>query len=314
MREFEVIDRIRALLPSAPEGVILPIGDDCAVIEVGGERWVAAADMLVAGRHFREEWSSPGDVGFKAVAVNVSDVAAMGARPRFVLTSGGAPGSEVALGCFAGVAEACREFGVYPIGGDTTGSERLVVDVAILGSLEGRDFVARSGAGAGDVIAVSGELGAAAAGLLALERGVEGYERLKARHRRPEPRVEAGVAAAEVGMGAMIDLSDGLASDVRHVCERSGVGCRIDLGLLPVSPDVRELALKLGEDPERLAATGGEDFELLFCGPEAAVEKLGRVVGTPVTVIGEVLSEAKGVGFLKEGRAVPDLSGWDHFS
>ncbi|MGI8651121.1 MAG: thiamine-phosphate kinase [Rubrobacter sp.] len=313
MNEFDVIDRIRAMLPRAPEGVILPINDDCAVFEVGGERWVAAADMLVSSHHFRDEWSTPEDVGYKAVATNISDVAAMGARPRFVLTSGGAPEPEIALRCFEGVAEACREFGVYPLGGDTTKSETLVVNVAILGSLDCGRFVARSGAKPGDLIAVSGELGAAAAGLLALEQGLEGYERLKNRHLRPEPRVEVGLEAARLGATAMIDISDGLTSDVRHIAHQSGVGCRIDLKLLPVAKDVRELANLLEEDPQRLAATGGDDYELLICASSNVIEQLRRFAGVPITIIGEVVEESEGITFSDNGEEVSELSGWDHF-
>ena len=309
MNEFDVIGRLSGLLPPAPPEVLVPIGDDCAVLRLGGCTWAAASDMLVSGRHFKE-WADPADVGYKAVAVNVSDVAAMGGAPRFVLVSGAAPDPETALGVFEGVAEACGEFGVYPLGGDTTGADALTVDVAILGEIEASS-VLRSGARPGDLLAVTGELGASAAGLLALEEGREGFERLKARHLRPRPRVEAGRAAARLGARAMIDLSDGLASDVRHVCERSGVGCRVDLDLLPVSDDTRELAASLGRDPGVLAATGGEDYELLVSAPEQVLRTLSETVEVPVTVVGEVTRSD--MDFRRGEDVVEDLSGWDHF-
>ena len=311
MNEFDVIRKLAGLLPPAPEDVVVPIGDDCAVLKMGGEAWAAASDMLVAGQHFKG-WAAPEDVGYKAVAVNVSDVAAMGGTPRFVLVSGAAPDPEVALGVFGGVAEACRELGVYPIGGDTTRAEALTVDVAILGELE-TGPVLRSGARPGDLLAVTGELGASAAGLLALEEAREGFGRLKRRHLRPRPRVGAGRAAARLGVGAMIDLSDGLASDVRHVCESSGVGCRVDLDALPISNDTRELASSLGKDAGALAATGGEDYELLVSAPERVLGVLAETAGVPVTVVGEVVA-GSGISFRSGGRTVEDLAGWDHFA
>ena len=154
----------------------MPLGDDCAVLEIGDSTWAAASDMLVSGHHFKD-WATPEDVGYKAVAVNASDVAAMGGIPRFVLASGGAPDPETALRCSQGVLEACERFGIYPLGGDTTRADALTVDVAILGELATRP-VLRSGASPGDLLAVTGELGASAAGLLALERGMNGPERL----------------------------------------------------------------------------------------------------------------------------------------
>ena len=247
MNEFEAIGRISALLPPTPPEVLVPVGDDCAIFRTGGKTWAAASDMLVSGRHFKD-YATPEDVGRKAVAVNVSDVAAMGGTPRFVLVSGATPDPETGLRLFRGVLEACEAFGVYPLGGDTTGAEALTVDVAILGELDDPP-VLRSGAKQGHLLAVTGELGASAAGFLALDGEVSGFERLKRRHLRPEPRVGVGRAAARVGVGAMIDLSDGLASDARHLCEKSGVGCRIDLDLLPVSDDTRELALSLDRAP-----------------------------------------------------------------
>lgn len=293
----------------------MPIGDDCAVVRLGGDKdWVAAADMLVEGRHFEASWASPGDVGFKAVAVNVSDVAAMGGTPRFVLASGGGTDPETTLGCMEGIFEACEEFGAYPLGGDTTSSPALTVNVTILGELSGPP-VLRSGARSGDLLAVTGELGASAAGLLALMNGdvpERRVGRLVRKHLRPEPRVLAGRTAARLGASAMIDLSDGLASDVRHVSERSGVGCSVDLGLLPIADDVREYVSAMGRDPEVLAATGGEDYELLISAPEGVMQALAAESDVPVTVVGEVVP-GDGVVFLRGGKTVGNLSGWDHF-
>ena len=309
MNEFDLIRRISGRLPAPPPEVVVPIGDDCAVLRFGDSLWVAAADMLVSGRHFKE-WASPEDVGYKAVAANVSDVAAMGGVPRFVLVSGGADDAETTLRCMDGVLEACEEFGAYPLGGDTTGAAELTVDVSILGQLA-HEPVLRSGACPGDLLAVTGELGASVAGLLALESGDTVPERLVCKHLRPEPRVTAGRAAARLGVHAMIDLSDGLASDVRHVCERSGVGCRIDLDLLPIAGDAREYLLSVGQNPAIFAATGGEDYELLVAAPEEVIESLAAESEVPVTVIGEVTRED--VVFERDGEPVEGLSGWDHF-
>ena len=310
MREFDLIRRISGDLPEAPPEVLVPIGDDCAVLRLGTRTWVAAADMLVFGHHFKG-WAEPEDVGYKAVAVNVSDVAAMGGIPRFVLASGGADDPRTTLRCMEGVLAACEAFGVYPIGGDTTRADALTIDVAILGEIEGAP-VLRSGARAGDLLAVTGELGASAAGFLALEARITTAERLVRRHLRPEPRVEAGRAAARTGARAMIDLSDGLASDVRHVCEKSGTGCRVDLGLLPVAPDTREFLLSAGRDPELLAATGGEDYELLISAPGSVMDALAREVEVSITVVGEVTDG--GVLFERGGEPVEGVSGWDHFA
>jgi len=310
LNEFDVIRRISALLPPAPPEVLVPLGDDCAVLEIGDSTWVAASDLLVSGHHFKD-WATPEDVGYKAVAVNASDVAAMGGTPRFVLASGGAPDPETALRCSQGVIEACESFGVYPLGGDTTSADALTVDVAILGELSTKP-VLRSGASPGDLLTVTGELGASAAGLLALERGMSGPERLIRRCLRPEPRLGAGRVAARLGATAMIDLSDGLASDVRHLCDRSGVGCVVDLDLLPVKDDTRELAESLERDPAILAATGGEDFELLICAPDPVLGALANSLEVSLTIIGEITQSD--VVFERGDEQVEGLSGWNHFT
>src|SRR5215210_3248317 len=310
LNEFDVIRRVSALLPPAPPEVLVPLGDDCAVLEIGDSTWVAASDMLVSGHHFKD-WATPEDVGYKAVAVNASDVAAMGGTPRFVLASGGAPDPETALRCSQGVIEACESVGVYPLGGDTTSADALTVDVAILGELAAQP-VLRSGASPGDLLAVTGELGASAAGLLALERSMTGPERLIRRCLRPEPRLGAGHVAVRLGATALIDLSDGLASDVRHLCDRSGVGCMVDLDLLPVRDDTRELARSLERDPEILAATGGEDYELLICAPGPVLDALANSVEVPLTLIGEITQSD--VVFERGDEQVEGLSGWNHFA
>ena len=226
-------------------------------------------------------------------------------------STGGAADPETTLRCMEGVLQACEEFGIYPLGGDTTRADNLTVDVAILGELAA-PAVLRSGARPGDLLAVTGELGASAAGLLALESGGSGPVRLVRKHLRPEPRVTAGRVAASLEISAMIDLSDGLASDVRRICEQSGVGCRVDLGCLPIARDTREFAESLGRDPETLAATGGEDYELLMAAREPVLAALAGSVEVPVTVIGEVTDGR--VIFERGGGPVEGLSGWDHFS
>jgi thiamine-monophosphate kinase len=227
------------------------------------------------------------------------------------MSSGGAPDPETALRCSQGILEACERFGVYLLGGDTTRADALTVDVAILGELATQP-VLRSGASPGDLLAVTGELGASAAGLLALERGMNGPERLIRRCLRPEPRLGAGRVAARLGATAMIDLSDGLASDVRHLCDRSVVGCIVDLDLLPVKDDTRELAESLERDPEILAATGGEDYELLICAPGPVLDALANSVEVPITLIGEI--DQTDVAFERGDEQVEGLSGWNHFT
>jgi thiamine-monophosphate kinase len=185
------------------------------------------------------------------------------------------------------------------------------VDVAILGELSTKP-VLRSGASPGDLLTVTGELGASAAGLLALERGMSGPERLIRRCLRPEPRLGAGRVAARLGATAMIDLSDGLASDVRHLCDRSGVGCVVDLDLLPVKDDTRKLTESLERDPEILAATGGEDYELLICAPGPVLDAMAKNVEVPLTLIGEITQSD--VVFERGDEQVEGLSGWNHFT
>jgi thiamine-monophosphate kinase len=230
--EFAAIDRIRSLFPDPPPGQVW-IGDDAAVLEGG---LLVAADAIVAGVHFKYE-ADPVDVGWRAVAVNVSDIAAMGGRPTALLVTVAAPSHVDLDGLYRGIAAAAQKYSCPVVGGDLTNSETLVVSVTVLGTTDGRHAVLRAGAAPGDIVYVTGPLGGAAA---------SGY------HLRPEPRVAEGIESAIKGATSMIDVSDGLAADLGHVLDASRVGVVIDT--VPVAD---------GATDEH-AWTGGEDYELLF--------------------------------------------------
>ena len=245
-------------------------GDDAAVVEVFTGRVVITTDLIVEDVDFRLDTFGPADIGWKAAAINISDVAAMGATPLYALaTISLHPDTSVELfeGIADGLFEATETYGVYVIGGDISAASELSVGVTMTG-IPGERSVTRSGARPGDAICVTGELGGAAGGLIALDRQIDAPELIE-RQRRPRARVEEGRYAANAGATAMIDLSDGLAMDLGHVMQASGVGCEIDLDSVPVD---RHLGSLDGNALE-LAVIGGEDFELLFTIPDAtAVE------------------------------------------
>lgn len=314
MGEFGLIERVRRWL--GPGSVPLGIGDDAAVLDVGGGVSLAACvDTLVEGDHFRLDWSSPSDVGFKAVAVNVSDLAATGSEPRWLLVSLGTPPSieEDALrGLYGGLAEGCGAFGAELVGGDTVRSSELVVTVCALGSLDGAPLT-RSGARPGDVLAVTGPLGRAAAGVnLLLSQNPRGLDPDAAlacmdAHRRPRPRLREGLALRRAGARACIDLSDGLLSDVERLCEASGVGVELDADRIPIADEVRSVASSRGWDAERIALAGGEDFELLVVVPEGF-----EAPGVELMPVGRVVDEGRWMLRAGTREPVPE-GGWDHF-
>ncbi len=272
------------------------IGDDAAVlVPTPGRRLVITTDVLVEGHHFTAALSDPADWGWKAVAVNCSDVAAMGALPRWLVLALTVPqGTPVGRleQVYAGIGEACRAFAVDLVGGDTSRGSALSLAVTAVGEAE--RVVTRAGARPGDRLAVSGPLGAAAAGLALLQRDGEaaadllaGFPTLAAAHRRPCPDLGAGPRLATGGVTAMIDVSDGLAGDSLHLAEASGTGLEIDERLVPLAPGVRETAALLDRDPVELALGGGEEFVLAVALPaevDAATLDLvvcGSFTGTP---------------------------------
>jgi thiamine-monophosphate kinase len=300
-------------------------GDDAAVIGIDG-RTLFTTDVLVEGVDFELAWASGVDVGWKAIAVNASDIAAMGGRPTHAVVSLALPaGTPVSVtdAIGEGLVEAKERWDIAVVGGDFSRASEISVTVAMLGRCGAR-VVLRSGAEVGDVLCVTGALGGAAAGLRLLRRGLAGpgptegrhvspelaetCVRLAGRQLRPRARTEEGEALAAVGVHAMIDVSDGLLADAGHLVDSGGVAWSAT-GEVPVDPDAIAVASLIAADPAELARTGGEDFELLFaCEPatvDAGREALRRL-GTAVTVVGEVRERRE------DDDTVEDVQGWDH--
>jgi thiamine-monophosphate kinase len=322
MGEFELLDRIRARLPQPGPRVLLGSGDDAAVTVPGGAT-ATSVDALVDGVHFRREWSSPTQIGAKALAVALSDLAAMGAEPGEAYVALGIPADLDENGCLElldGIARVAEETGTTLAGGDVTRAPVLSLAMTVVGHAKrADDLMTRSGARPGDALVVTGELGGAAAGLLLLE-GSEGArssfqphsdtndDRTRSLLRRqlePRPRLDAGRELNALGATAMIDLSDGLGGDATHLARASGVGLRIDATALPLADGVADLTL---------AVSGGEDYELLAALPEerladavAAMEGHGGLTRIGTVVAGEGVEIRLPGGELLEPRGYDQL-------
>ncbi len=313
--EFGLIDRIAALVtggttPQAGQ-VTLGIGDDAALLEISPDRsLVSTIDTLVEEVHFRRDWTGPEDLGWKALAVNVSDVAAMGAEPLAAFLSLALPGEievEWVEAFTHGMADCAREYGCVIAGGDTVRSPKyVVITVSLLGTVERGRALLRSGARVGDLLCVTGTLGDSAAGLALLmagdleiapskEAARPEFASLLTAHRRPRPRLQVARRLATFGaITAMMDLSDGLASDVRHLAARSGVGVRVRRADLPLSEAARAAGAALGIDPADWALHGGEDYELLFTVAPSALDSVRVQLlssDLPFTVVGEIVED-----------------------
>lgn len=302
--ELALIDRLRR--PSRNPKVLVGIGDDAAVVCVG-ELLAVTTDLLVEGDHFSLDYFSPRQVGWKAMESNISDLAAVGAEPRYALVGLTLrPDSSVELveGIYEGLYASADRCGVEVVGGDTTHGEVLVLAVTLLGEVERRYLHLRSSARPGDRILVSGPLGGSAAGLALLKAKVEGFEGVKRKHLEPKAKIELS-RSLRGKVHAMEDVSDGLASEVRNICLASGCGAVIFAELVPVDPEVGEAADLLGFDPLDWALFGGEDFELVYTVPEG-VDVPGYEVGRMTDGEGIYL-EGKG-----ERRLLTEW-GYDHF-
>ena len=321
--EFNLIKRISTDLVSHRHPVIVGIGDDAAVLDPPMKRLqLVTTDMLVENVHFRLDIAKPFQIGWKSLAVNISDIAAMGGEPTYAFVSIGLTREttvEFVDELYSGIKEAAEAYSVDIVGGDTVSSPEVIINISLLGEVEAENLVLRSGAKAGDAIAVTGDLGGSAAGLALLKRGVsmDGIEK----HLMPVPRVCEGRLLAKSGcVTSMIDISDGLASEVHHICEQSKTGARLYMKDVPLSDNVFRIAELTGGNPYDFALYGGEDYELLFtCQPDKLpilAEDVLKNCGTPLTVVGQITGMPDSISIEDAyGRIVPlEPRGYDHFT
>jgi len=307
-----VIARVLAQAGSARATLVGP-GDDAAVLRTSDGRVAASTDVLVEGRHFRRDWSSAEDIGHKAAAANLADIAAMGGTATALLVGLACPSDTQTTwleGVAAGLAEECAPLGAAVVGGDLVAaapdSAAVVLSVTALGDLGGRPPVLRSGARPGDVVALAGRLGWSACGLAVLRRGFTSPIAAVAAHRRPTPPYAAGPAAAEAGASSMCDVSDGLLADVGHLAADSRVTVDLDRAALeraclePVGP-LQQVGSALGVDPMAWVLTGGEDHALVATFPARAVLPEGW------TAIGSVRSGPRRAGVFVDGRPAAEV-------
>ncbi len=312
-REFDRIRQILHQLGPVARGV----GDDCAILPDAPGRLVVSVDLSVEGVHFRHDWLTLEEIGWRATAAALSDLAAEGAATVGVLTSVGVPASasdDELTALMSGVGSAVHAAGGVVLGGDLTASEHWLIDVTVLGRAVRP--VTRVGAVANDGIWVTGELGGARAALHAWLAGGAPDASARAAFAHPHPRIASGQALARAGAHAMLDVSDGLGGDAAHLAAASGVAVEIDLALLPVAPAASVAAVREGVSPVVFAAQGGEDYELLVAMPAEfdgqAAARVMRETGVPLTRIGTARLGA-GARFLLGGQPVT-LSGHDHFA
>jgi thiamine-monophosphate kinase len=319
--EDSLIERILGRLRQPPEREVWA-GDDAAVLRPAAGDLLFTTDVLVEGVDFSWSWCSGRDVGWKAMAVNASDIAAMGGRPGHALATLALPATtSVALvdDIVVGLVESAAAAGVDLVGGDISSARELSLGVALLGVAGPHGAVTRSGARVGDALCVTGHLGGAAGGLAALREGLlsgdaPGLRRLAARQRRPRARTQEGPLLAALGATSMIDVSDGLLLDLLRLMTASGHGCRVDPGLMPLDPDLSEIAgvLVPEEDLVSFAAGGGEDFELLFTidPTRVAAARAELTEHAQVTQIGVVTGQD--LRFGDEDIESMEELGWDH--
>jgi thiamine-monophosphate kinase len=320
--EFALIDRIRRATPSGP-GVLLGIGDDAAWVESRSGSILITSDLLIQDVHFKLQWTSLFALGYKALAVNLSDIAAMGGKPAYLILALGIPPhfkcTQVSE-FYRGINSLCSKSGVVLVGGDTNIAKSFIISVCVIGHAVYRP-VRRSGAQIGNDIYVTGTLGDSSLGLkllksrrLRLNRGFAAY--LVSRHRQPTPRVVVGETVARRRLAtAMIDISDGLLQDLGHICQASGLGAEIWRDKLPMSPAYRAMT---GKDGASHALNGGEDYELLFCArrrDRTRLRDLSRRVKVPITRIGRCLAAKEVIRVIDSSGKTVSVpgKGYDHF-
>lgn len=311
--EFGLIRQLTARLPLTP-AVDLGPGDDAAVVKAPDGRVVATTDVLIEGRHFRRDWSTAYDVGRKSAAQNLADVAAMGAVPTAILLGLVTPPdlpTTWATELMDGLRDECQVAGAAVVGGDVVRGDTITLAITALGDLQGRAPIRRSGAQVGDVVAVTGWLGWSAAGLTVLARGFRSPRAFVEAHRRPEPPYHAGPAAADLGATAMVDVSDGLVSDLGHVARASGVDIDLHAADFDIPAQMADIGHAVGVDPLVWVLSGGEDHALVATFPKTVqLPARWRVVGQVV----RSAQPARGGRVTVDGAPWDRPGGWDHFA
>lgn len=316
--EFALIERLTRIVGSEAPDLIVGPGDDAAVWRAGDQYVIATTDTMIEGVHFNREYTPWPDIGWKALATNVSDIAAMGGTPTFALVTlalpPDIPADDVEL-IYIGLSECARNYRVTVAGGDVVRAPQIGITVALLGEPQLRDdrplLLRRDTARPGDLIAVTGTLGDSAAGLRRLAEGAPSSEAVARRHLRPHPSLAAGRLAAQVGLECAIDVSDGLLQDIGHICERSALGATVCSADIPLSDEVRAA---YPDDALQIACTGGEDYELVLVGDRDLLNALDPMLVEQLTVIGEIAPNS-GVRLLGEdGSEITfERPGWDAF-
>jgi thiamine-monophosphate kinase len=318
--EFGLIELIAKTVGKAKRhDLVVGIGDDTAAWRTDKSIQLGTTDILIEDVHFTLDIATWRELGWKALAVNISDIAAMGGTPSFAMVSLGLPEeTEVdnVVELYRGMKQIASKFDVDIVGGNISRAPVVIIDVSLIGKASG-PLLTRSAAAPGDQIAVIGYLGLSAAGLKILKSKCKLDSKTTAffreAHLRPRPRVAEGQVLVQHGVRAAIDLSDGLLGDLTHICKASRVGARVWMNKLPIHPLLKSAFKK---ESLRLALSGGEDYELLFTARSEVIAKLTKIMSSPMTVIGEIVDDKQGQVTLLDarGREIKwDETGWDHF-
>jgi thiamine-monophosphate kinase len=325
--EFGLIELLAEIASSAInskdsswQNLIVGVGDDAAAWQVDGAVQLATTDSLVQDTHFDLNIVTWEELGWKAIAVNLSDIAAMGGAPQYALVSLALPGeveTDDVISLYRGMVKVAARFGVAVVGGNVAASEKTMINVTVLGNLESTQMLTRSAALPGDLIAVTGYLGLSAAGLSMLKQhlklDVETTLLLRQAHLTPTPRIDEGQILLHRAVKCAIDVSDGLLADLAHICQASKVSARINQKALLIHPALKK---NFKTDYLQLALSGGEDYELLFTASTLIMPRLKKTMPCPITVIGEITEGKQGQVDLvdEDGEIVPwQKAGWEHF-
>ena len=310
--EFGLIDRIKNKAKLFSKDIVAGIGDDAAVLKYDKDNYLLfTSDMLVENAHFSLKYSNPQQIGMKAIEQNASDIASMGGIPKFAVVSLALPNDidvDFVDKLYSGINQKSKKYRINIVGGNITHSKEIIVSIALIGFVEKKYLTLRSGAKIGDLIFCSGNVGSSSIGLELLKNNLKSKSIKK--HLKPQARLDLSRKLVKVGINSMIDISDGVASEVKHICNESDVGAVIYADKIPISKNAIIDAKKLNKNPLDFALYGGEDFELIFT---ASKNKLKQLKKYDVTAIGEMVDKKYGIKIIRNKKEIKLKKGFDHF-